>query len=65
MLAGPGTVALMRRPFSGSYQVAARAIVIEKKTQRPVQFEITWQTRDAVSAWFKVTHLDADEYSLV
>ena len=31
--------------------VAARAIVMQKKTQRPVQFEITEQTRDAVAAW--------------
>ena len=31
--------------------VAARAIVMQKKTQRPVQFEITEQTRDAVTAW--------------
>ena len=28
--------------------VAARAIVMQRKTQRPVQFEITEQTRDAV-----------------
>ena len=28
--------------------VAARAIVMQKKTRRPVQFEITEQTRDAV-----------------
>ena len=32
-------------------QVAARAIVMQKKTQRPVQFEMTEQTRDAVAAW--------------
>src|SRR6476659_3969539 len=31
--------------------VAARAMVMQKKTQRPVQFEITEQTRDAVTAW--------------
>jgi hypothetical protein len=31
--------------------VAARAIVMQKKTQRPVQFEITEQSRDAVAAW--------------
>jgi hypothetical protein len=35
--------------FQGS-RVAARAIVMQKKTQRPVQFEITEQTRDAVTA---------------
>src|SRR4029453_4313669 len=28
-------------------RVAARAIVMQKKTERPVQFEITEQTRDA------------------
>ena len=31
--------------------VAARAIVMQKKTQRPVQFEITEQTQEAVAAW--------------
>jgi hypothetical protein len=30
--------------------VAARAIVMQRKTQRPVQFEITKQTRDAVES---------------
>lgn len=32
-------------------QVAARVIVMQHKTQRPVQFEITAATRDAVQAW--------------
>src|SRR5438046_971546 len=36
--------------------VAARAIVMQKKTQRPVQFEITDQTREAVAAWIKEAH---------
>ena len=36
--------------------VAARAIVMQKKTQRPVQFEITEQTREAVAAWVKKAH---------
>src|SRR6202521_6167324 len=31
--------------------MAPRAIVMEQKTQRPVQFEITEQTRDTVSTW--------------
>jgi hypothetical protein len=30
-------------------RVAARAIVMRRKTQRPVQFEINEQTRDAVA----------------
>jgi hypothetical protein len=41
---------LVRDVFQGSH-VAPRAIVMQKKTQRPVQFEITEQTRDAVGAW--------------
>jgi integrase len=31
--------------------VASRAIVLQQKTQRPVQFEITEPTREAVSTW--------------
>jgi site-specific recombinase XerC len=31
--------------------MASRAIVLQQKTQRPVQFEITEPTRDAVGAW--------------
>ena len=34
-------------------RVATRAIVMQQKTSRPVQFEITEPTRDAVAAWIK------------
>jgi site-specific recombinase XerD len=37
-------------------RMALRTIVMQQKTQRPVQFEITEQTRDAVAAW--VRHAD-------
>ena len=43
-------------------RVASRAIVMQKKTQRPVQFEITEQTRDAVAAWIAVAHLKPEQY---
>ncbi len=36
---------------SMSGRVKSRAIVVQKKTGRPVQFEITEQTRDAISRW--------------
>lgn len=36
-------------------RIAARAIVMQQKTQRPVQFEITDQTKDAVAEWIKVS----------
>ena len=34
--------------------VASRAIVVQKKTGRPVQFEITEPTRDAIKSWLKM-----------
>jgi integrase len=42
--------------------VAARAIVMQKKTQRPVQLEITEQTRDAVAAWIHTAHLKTEQF---
>ena len=42
---------------SNGDQVAARAIVVQHKTQRPVQFEITPAARDAVQAWIKLAGL--------
>jgi integrase len=42
--------------------VAARAIVMQKKTRRPVQFEITEQTRDAVAAWIAAAHLKPEHH---
>src|ERR1700674_2036835 len=42
--------------------VAARAIVMQKKTQRPVQFEITEQTRDAVATWITGAHLKREQF---
>ena len=42
--------------------VAPRAIVMQKKTQRPVQFEVTEQTRDALSVWIATAHLKPDQF---
>ena len=42
--------------------VAARAIGMQKKTQRPVQFEITEQTRDAVAGWISTAHLKPEQF---
>jgi integrase len=42
--------------------VAPRAIVMQKKTQRPVQFEITEQTRDAVDARITAAHLKPEQF---
>jgi|APFre7841882630_1041343.scaffolds.fasta_scaffold01237_5 integrase len=42
--------------------VVPRAMVMQKKTQRPVQFEITEQTRDAVAAWIAAAHLKPEQF---
>jgi site-specific recombinase XerC len=42
--------------------VAKRAIVIQQKTQRPVQFEITEQTRESLQAWIDTVGLHADDH---
>jgi integrase len=43
-------------------QVAKRAVVMQQKTKRPVQFEITEQTRVGVSSWIRYKRLSANDY---
>jgi len=43
-------------------QVASRAIVMQSKTKRPVQFEITEQTRQSVSSWIEKMHRQPDDF---
>ena len=42
-------------------RVAPRAIIMQQKTQRPVQFEITEQTRDSLSAWIRLAGRRSDD----
>ncbi|MEQ1515413.1 MAG: tyrosine-type recombinase/integrase [Usitatibacteraceae bacterium] len=42
--------------------VGQRAIVMQQKTGRPVQFEITEPTREAVSAWIKKAELQPNDF---
>jgi len=60
-LRGCDLVGLHVRDVQGSH-VASRAIVMQKKTQRPVQFEITEQTRDAVGAWIVAARLKQEQF---
>ena len=46
-------VKLRVRDVSRGDRIAARTIVMQQKTQRPVQFEITEQTRNALAAWIR------------
>jgi integrase len=43
-------------------RIAARAIVPQQKTRRPVQFEITEQTQDALAAWIRRASLRSDDF---
>src|ERR1700748_2811704 len=52
-LRGCDLVALRVRDVCHGDQVASRAMVLQHKTQRPVQFEITPTARDAVQKWIK------------
>ena len=61
-LRGCDLVNLRVRDVCHGDRVTTRAIVLQRKTQRPVQFEITQSTRDAVEAWIKSAALRSDDY---
>lgn len=43
-------------------RVVSRATVLQRKTQRPVQFELTEQTRDSISAWLNEPRAGSKQY---
>lgn len=43
-------------------RVTPRAMVLQRKTQRPVQFELTEQTRDSVGAWVAKAQLRPEQH---
>ena len=61
-LRGCDLVALKVRDVCHGDQVATRAIVLQRKTQRPVQFEITAATREAVQAWIAHAGLRSEDF---
>jgi len=42
-------------------RISSRAIIMQQKTHRPVQFEITEQTRDSLKAWIEEAKLKAEQ----
>lgn len=54
--------ALRVRDICQGEHVAPRAIVLQRKTQRPVQFEITAPAREAVEAWIRKARLQPADY---
>jgi site-specific recombinase XerC len=63
-LRGCDLVALKVRDVCHGDQVASRAVVMQHKTQRPVQFEITQATRDALPAWISQAGLKSEDFLL-
>ena len=61
-LRGCDLVSLRVHDVTQGNRVVSRVIVMQKKTQRPVQFEITEQTRDAIAAWIAQAHLKPEQY---
>jgi integrase len=55
-------VSVRVRDITHGERIAARAIVMQQKTQRPVQFEITEQTRASVAALIHLSNLRSEDY---
>jgi integrase len=61
-LRGCDLVQLRVRDVSHGNVITPRAIVLQQKTRRPVQFEITEPTRDALTAWIAAANLKSDDF---
>lgn len=61
-LRGCDLVDLRVRDIAHGNQIMPRAMVMQRKTQRPVQFELTELTREALAAWIAKAGLKAEEY---
>ncbi|CAN5729641.1 hypothetical protein BH11PSE13_BH11PSE13_27190 [soil metagenome] len=55
-------VRLHVRDVASGDRAAARANVVQQKTGRPVQFELTQPRREAGSAWIIHAHLRSDDF---
>jgi hypothetical protein len=60
-LRGCDLVSIRVRDACHGDQVATRAVAIQDKTQRPVQFEITQATSEAVQQWIKQARLKSQD----
>ena len=61
-LRGCDLVNLRVRDVMHAGQILSRAMVVQRKTQRPVQFELTEPTRSAVAAWIETANLKGENY---
>jgi integrase len=61
-LRGCDLLNLSVRDVTHGNQILTRAMVVQRKTQRPVQFELTEPTRTAVAAWIDKANLTPVQY---
>jgi len=61
-LRGCDLVNLRVRDITHGNQILARAMIVQRKTQRPVQFELTEPTRMAVTTWLDKAKLKPEQY---
>jgi integrase len=61
-LRGCDLVNLRVRDVAHGNHLLSRAMVMQRKTQRPVQFELTEQTRETVAAWIAKANLKSEAY---
>jgi integrase len=55
-------VKLQVRDVAHGAQILKRAMILQQKTQQPVQFELTPQTRDALATWIQQAQLSSGDY---
>ncbi len=61
-LRGCDLVNLQVQDIAHGSQILTRAMVIQRKTQRPVQFKLMEDTRHAVAAWIAKADLKSEQY---
>ena len=61
-LRGSDLVKIMVSDISNARSVMSRAMVMQQKTGRPVQFEITESTREAISDWISCRGLTTSDF---
>ena len=61
-LRGCDLVCLKVRDVLHGDQVASRSLILQKKTKRPVQFELTDHTRHSLTKWIEIAKLEEGDY---
>ncbi|WP_425348302.1 hypothetical protein [Vreelandella janggokensis] len=61
-LRGCDLVNLRVRDIAHGTCISPRAIVMQQKTHRPVQFAITEQTRNAIEDWIQLAKLRSEDF---